>query len=214
MPGIIRILASGGILIVKWPMPFFAILMASGFSNRYGARNKLLEPFRGKPLASHTLDLVCGIGCFEEIFLVYADKNVAALAAAAVSAGFPVRAVFNPSPEKGQGESARLGVAAAPAAADGYFFFPCDQPLLDAGTVRLLLGAAGPGRIVEPAGRHSPCFFSASFRGELLALNPGEQPRLLKTRHPRAVVAVEVPNPLALADVDTPADLEKLAAIC
>ncbi|MDR2159652.1 MAG: hypothetical protein LBP23_06260, partial [Treponema sp.] len=35
--------------------------MASGFSRRFAPENKLLVPFRGKPLARHTLDLVLGM---------------------------------------------------------------------------------------------------------------------------------------------------------
>jgi molybdenum cofactor cytidylyltransferase len=185
--------------------------MAAGFSKRFGKQNKLLAPFRGKPLARHTLDLTCAIGSFEEIFFVYADEDVAALAA-----GLPVTLVFNPDPEKGQGESARLGVAAAAASttkasddaeAEYYLFLTCDQPLLDADTVRLLLEAARPGCIVEPGSHHSPSLFSAVFRNDLLALKPGELPRLIKSRHPHSVITVETINPLLLADVDTQEDL-------
>jgi molybdenum cofactor cytidylyltransferase len=200
-------------------MRCFAILMAAGFSRRFGGQNKLLAPFNGKPLARHTLDLVCGMGCFEKIFFVYADKAVAALAD-----GLEVTTVYNPAPEKGQGESARLGLAAAGKAAvsaagkaagseeDYYMFFPCDQPLMDQGTVRLLLDAARPERITEPAcrgGRRSPSLFSAFFLDELLAQEHG-QPRLIKARHPQRVIAVEIAEPALLADIDTPEDLEKL----
>jgi len=195
-------------------MRCYAILLAAGFSRRFGKQNKLLAPFGGRPLARHTLDLVCGAGLFEEVFFVYADKEVAALAD-----GLEVTTVYNPAPEKGQAESVRLGLAAAGAVPDYYMFFPCDQPLLDTGTVKRLLEAAGPGRITEPvrtAGvsgggpERGPCVFCASFRDELLALERGEHPRLLKERHPEAVVAVEIADPALLADVDTPEDLERL----
>jgi len=193
-------------------MRCFAILMAAGFSRRFGGQNKLLAPFRGKPLARHTLELVCGMGCFEKVFFVYADEAVAALAD-----GLPVTAVYNPAPEKGQGESARLGlmdaVKTAGAAPEYFMFFPCDQPLLDQDTVKLLLEAARPDRITEPVcpgGNHSPSLFSASFTDELLALKQGEHPRLLKTRHPQALITVEIADPAPLADIDTIEDMEKL----
>jgi molybdenum cofactor cytidylyltransferase len=194
-------------------MRCFAILMAAGFSRRFGGQNKLLAPFRGKPLARHTLELVCGMDCFEKVFFVYADKAVAALAD-----GLGVTTVHNPTPEKGQGESARLGLTEAVRSADGvepdyYMFFPCDQPLLDQKTVRLLLDAARPGHITEPVcpgGNQSPSLFSASFREELLALKQGEHPRLLKIRHPQSVITVEIADPTLLADVDKPEDLAKL----
>jgi len=199
-------------------MRCFAILLAAGFSRRFGGQNKLLAPFRGKPLARHTLDLVCGMGRFEKVFFVYADEAVAALAN-----GLEVTTVYNPAPEKGQGGSARLGLTAAVQSAgavktagaeqDYYMFFPCDQPLLDQDTVRRLLDSARPGCIAEPAcpgGNHSPSLFSASFVDELLALKQGEHPRLLKARHPQSVITVEIAAPNLLADIDTPEDFEKL----
>jgi molybdenum cofactor cytidylyltransferase len=198
-------------------MRCFAILLAAGFSRRLGGQNKLLAPFGGKPLAQHTLDLVCGMGCFERVFFVYADEAVADLAG-----DLEVTGVYNSAPEKGQGESVRLGLTAAVHAAAGlsgnveedyYMFFPCDQPLLDQDTVRLLLDAARPGRITEPAcpgGNQSPSLFSASFLDELLALKQGEHPRLLKARHPQALIKVEIADPVMLADIDTLEDLRKL----
>ena len=195
-------------------MRCFAILMAAGFSRRFEGQNKLLALFRGKPLARHTLELVCGMGCFENVFFVYADEAVASLAD-----GLELTTVYNPAPEKGQGESARLGLIAAVKSdskkvTDTYFmFFPCDQPLLDQDTVRLLLDAARPGSIVEPVcpgGNHSPSLFSASFLDELLALKQGEHPRLLKTRHPQALITVEIADSSLLTDIDTIEDLQRL----
>jgi CTP:molybdopterin cytidylyltransferase MocA len=46
-----------------------AILMASGFSRRFGSANKLLATFRGKPLARHTLELACALDVFNRVFL-------------------------------------------------------------------------------------------------------------------------------------------------
>jgi molybdenum cofactor cytidylyltransferase len=183
--------------------------MASGFSKRFGNENKLLVSFRGKPLARHTLDLVCEMRCFSGIFFVAADDEIAALAD-----GLPVTVIRNSAPKKGQRESVRLGVEAASAGdRDYYIFFPCDQPLLDAATVRLILEAREPGRIVEPRLRNepvNPCLFSAAFRQELLTLGEGEHPRNIKNRHLEAVITVETANVPALEDVDNPADLERM----
>ena len=193
-----------------------AILMASGFSRRFGSQNKLLFPFQGKPLAKYTLDLVCKMNNrFRGIFFVTADKEVASLAQ-----GLPVTLIHNSAPEKGRAESARLGVEAA-GKTDYYLFFPCDQPFLDEETVKLILAARQPGRIVEPYFKDSqvcqgsmvcqgsPGLFSADFSEELLALRPGENPQLIKTRHPKAVISVEIENRLALLDIDTLEDAEK-----
>jgi len=188
--------------------PVAAILMASGFSNRFGKRNKLLVPFRGKPLARYTLELTAGMGFSGGVFFVAASSDVAALAADLKT----VNVIKNPAPEKGQRESVRLGLEAADA--DYYLFFPCDQPFLDAATVERILDAREPACIVEPRcmGRPgNPCLFHADFRGELLSLKDGETPRLVKERHRGALRGVEVSNPLALEDIDDEETLERLS---
>ena len=207
-----------------------AILMASGFSRRFGGRNKLLVPFRGKPLARHTLDMVCSMkhdaaakdsleDCFSGIFFVTQDEQVAALAN-----GLPVTLIRNNAPEKGRQESIRLGIEAADelgcqSRPGYYFFFPCDQPFLDQQTVRRILAARRPGCIVEPCyqdlqsslGCHSsPSLFSAAFRDELLTLGNGEKPRIIKARHPNALISIEITNLSALFDIDTPEDINKM----
>ena len=184
-----------------------AILLASGFSKRFGRQDKLLFPFKGKPLARYTLELAAGI-CFSGgLFFVAASDEVAALAADLHS----VTVLRNNAPEKGLRESVRLGVEAVQA--EYYIFFPCDQPFLDAETIRLILEARQPGRIVEPRYRGrpgNPCLFSDVFREELLTLKDGETPRVLKTRHPEAIVGVEINNALALEDVDDEEVMETL----
>jgi molybdenum cofactor cytidylyltransferase len=211
----------------------YAILMASGFSKRFGEKNKLLAPFRGKPLARHTLDLVCGLNCFSRIFFVAAEDAVIALAG-----GLPVMVIRNERPGRGQRESIRLGLDAAAGgngnpggtgpAADYwtcsvasraveqvyYMFFPCDQPLLDAASVRGILEARMPGRIIQPCYRGTPgnpVLFSGVFREELCNLGEGEQGRDLIRRRPESLVKVEIPEqPFSqspLTDIDDPQTL-------
>jgi CTP:molybdopterin cytidylyltransferase MocA len=184
--------------------------MASGFSERFGGQNKLLADFRGKPLARYTLELAAGMKFSGGIFFIAFSREVAALA----SDFSAVRVIKNTAPEKGPRESVRLGLEAAGTEPEYYLFFPCDQPFLDADTVRRVLDAKTPGCIVEPryGGRPgNPCLFSASFREELLSLDEGETPRLLKTRYPQALRGVEISNPLALEDIDDEETLMRLS---
>jgi len=203
----------------------YAILLAAGLSQRFGKENKLLMPFHGKALAQYTIDLIRNLSAefFDGIFLVYSDNKVAALADSIGEAGNiipsphrPITLIYNKAPEKGQGESVRLGVEAAHACEDDFlFFFPCDQPFLDADTVRRIFAARRKGCIVEPycvstcdnLGNQDksgacPCLFSGVFRDELLFLPQGEAPRVIKVRHNEAVIRVEVSNPLVLSDID------------
>jgi len=182
-----------------------AILMASGFSHRFGRDNKLLWKFQNKPLAVYTLELACALP-FHAIHFVAADPAVLALARP-----YPVRRHKNTRPARGKCESIRLGVLASDA--DFYMFFPCDQPLLDAETVLALLEKAAPGKIVFPFfddTPSSPVLFSSVFRGELLALQDGEGGRAVKDRHPEALVPVPIKTGRPLTDIDTAYDRKLL----
>ena len=179
--------------------------MASGYSERFGRQNKLLLPFRGKPLARYTLELAAAMDFSGGVYYIAASDKVAALAA-----GIPgINVIKNTAPEKGLRESVRLGIeacglAACPAA-DYFIFFPCDMPFLDTFTVQRILDEREPGCIVEPRFREepgNPGLFSAVFRDELLSLKEGETPRLIKTRHPEALRVIEITNPQILRDID------------
>ena len=186
-----------------------AILMASGFSRRFCGRNKLLIPFRGKPLVRYTLELTAAIGFSGGIFFVTALDDVAALAADLPG----VTVIKNAAPEKGQRESVRIGVEAAGPAATFYLFFPCDMPFLDADSVRRILDKREQGCIVEPRyhGKPgNPCLFSAAFREELVSLKEGEAPRHIKARHPEALRVVDISNPQTLLDIDDEETLQRM----
>jgi molybdenum cofactor cytidylyltransferase len=183
-----------------------AILLASGFSRRFGIQDKLLYPYRGKPLARYALELAARSGLFRPVVYVAARMNVAALALSpdVCGPGADIRIAYNKHPEKGLRESVRLGVMAA-GDARYYMFFPCDMPWLDCVTVNAVLARAAPGKIIRPvhAGQPgNPCVFAADFRDDLLSLKAGEQPRLLAERWPERVVSVEIANGAVLGDMD------------
>lgn len=186
-----------------------AILMASGFSHRFGAQNKLLQLYKGKPLVWYPLQLASGLGQLRNIWFVYADEAVAQ-----VAAPFPVRLIRNERPLRGACESIRLGVAASQA--DYYLFMPCDQPLLDTATVERILAARRPGGIVQPVSEGqpgSPSLFAKEYREALLALGDGENARDIKLQNRARLRDVPVQNPAVLADVDTPEALERLERV-
>ena len=181
--------------------PVAAILLASGVSERFGERDKLLVPFRGKPLARHTLELAAAFEFWGGTFFVISSNDVASLADDMNG----VTVIKNTAPQKGLRESVRIGIEVAGPDVEYYLFFPCDMPLLDADTVRSILAVREPGRIVEPRYRNrpgNPSLFSADFREELLSLGDDETPRLIKARYPEALKVVDVSDALILEDVD------------
>ena len=196
-------------------MSVAAILMASGFSRRFGEQNKLLFPLRGKPLARHTLELTAvdlADSFLGGIFFVTACDKVGELAKDLSN----VKIIKNNSPEKGTRESVRLGIEAA-LEADYYFIFPCDQPFLDVDTVRRMLEARCPGCIVEACYKdlngnlvsQSPSLFCASFKDELVSVKEGEKPSIVKVRHSKRVIRVEADESV-LQDIDEKRTLETI----
>ena len=185
-----------------------AVILAGGLSVRFGEKNKLLEPFKGKALARHTLDLVCSLGrLFQRVIFVVSDPAVAALAE-----GMNLSVVFNPRPQWGLRESVRLGVEAS--GADSYLFFPADQPFLKSIIIEEILTKRAPGTIVYPVygpRPGNPALYSSSFREELCSLAEGEQPRDIRARHPGACVEIPVTDPRMFLDVDTLEDLWSLS---
>jgi len=189
------------LIFVERPGNVAAILMASGFSKRFGGKNKLLIPFRGKLLARYTLELAAAMDFRGGVFFVAARDDVAALAFDLPG----VTVIKNSEPGNGPRECVRLGLEAAGPGAEYYLFFPCDMPFLDAGTVQAILDVRRHGCIVEPCYRGrpgNPCLFSAFFREELLSLKENETPRLIKERYSKAIISLEAVNPLILEDLD------------
>lgn len=182
-----------------------AILMASGFSDRFKGENKLLVLYKDKPMASYTIELACSMG-FNRVILVAADEKTANLAT-----GFNISVIKNDHPEYGQRESIRLGVSESDA--DFYMFFTCDQPLLDADTVSKIVNMAQDGKIIYPSYRGypgNPALFSRRYRRELLDLKQGENARVIKSRHKESCIEVEIKSERALFDVDTNEDFIRL----
>jgi CTP:molybdopterin cytidylyltransferase MocA len=161
----------------------FAILLASGFSRRFGEENKLLFPFQGKSMARHTLDMVRSAEVWSGIFFVCADDRVAALAAG-VPGGPPFELIRNAAPEKGRRESVRLGVKAA---------------LRRAAAVRLEAGGLMTGAVFPSGTSYPPSMtppLSAADGDMYYAFFPCDQPfldmatvaRILEARRPGFIV--------------------------
>ena len=126
------------------PAVTHVILLAAGSSRRFGG-NKLLAPWRGRPLyryGLHTLAAVCAARADAALLVV---TNTPAIAQAAAACG--AHAVPSPHSAQGQSASIRAGLDAAGPLAPGDFllFAVADQPLLRAATVHRLLDLAVPG---------------------------------------------------------------------
>ena len=187
-----------------------SIILAAGASTRFGQPKQLLD-WGGVPLLAHVVDETLAAGLLP-VIVVLGSGAEAALGALGER---PVHAVMNWRWEEGLSTSVQVGLTALPPETDAAILLQCDQPLLTAGLLRALVarfeetGAA----IVHPvyAGRRgTPTLFARRLFPELAAVSGDQGGRVLIDRHASDLATVEVTDLDVLADVDTPADYDRL----
>jgi 4-nitrophenyl phosphatase len=188
------------------------VILAAGGSSRFGQPKQLLD-WDGVPLLAHVADVALAARL---------DPVVAVLGSQAESIGValsarPVQVAMNWRWEEGLSTSVQTGLAALPPATEGAIFLQCDQPLITPGLLCALVARfeEGDTLIVRPthAGRPgTPVLFARRLFPELAAVSGDEGGRSLIARYAQGVATVEVANPDLLADIDTPADYERLKA--
>lgn len=193
------------------------VLLASGFGNRFGG-NKLLEPYRGKPLYRHMLDrLVRVSGLTEKKTEVLIVTQYPELIRAAVRPGAEhLSAVMNHSAAEGIAASVRLGTEEAVRAGSGAAaFFTADMPdLPEAEILRflkqfLLSGKTcacmeADGEPVNPGAFR----FRPGIREKLLSLSGDRGAMKVIRRHPADCYVYQT-EPENVRDIDTRADLQR-----
>lgn len=180
------------------------ILLAAGFSRRYGG-NKLLTPWKGKPMYLWTLEKL------EALATEHPDWNCLVVTQypeiEAVCQTRDILCLHNSGAEEGIASSIRLALSQA---RGGHaVFFVADQPELSLETLRgFLTGffASGKGLgCLSARGRlGNPCVFSEDYYPELLALQGDRGGKAVIRRHPEDLYQYEVTNPAELEDIDTP----------
>jgi alanine-synthesizing transaminase len=195
--------------------PAAAILPAAGASRRMG-RPKPLLPFRGGTVAGGVVAALRGAG-IDRIALVTAPADEPLRGWAETAALLPAT---NPDPSRGMLSSILEGLAAlgGPAAlaerGETLLVCPADLPALRPSTVTAVLGAVAAGaRLAVPVheGRRGhPLAIAPSLLGELPTLDPAVGLRQLLDRHAESLREIEVDDPGAVADLDTPEAYERL----
>ena len=174
------------------------IYMASGFASRFG-ENKLLVPFRGKPLYLH------GMEHLAEAARLLEQEGAAEISLLAVSQYGEILAkgremgyipVPNSRSREGITASLRLGTLGA-GEAEAYLYFVADQPFMGGETIRafvsgFLKSKKGIGCAARGSGRGSPVIFSSKYRESLLGLSGDKGGRQIMERFPRDIWAMQV----------------------
>ena len=179
--------------------------MASGFSRRFGEKNKLLCPVDGVPMVRRAFAALPP-ALFDRSAVVSANEEILALAE---QAGY--LCVFNPGAAEGRAASIRLGLSRM-ADMDGVLFAVCDQPWLRRESVEKLLAefAAHPNAVcaLSYGGRRgNPNLFPAALFPELLALTGEEGGGKVIRAHGPLLRTVEAGEARELFDVDRPEEL-------
>ena len=178
-----------------------AVILAAGASTRFGSP-KQLAPFG----AGTVLDAVIGLANDAGL------RPIVVVLPATVPPPPGVTAVVNDAPEEGMSRSLRLGLAAVPEEATAALILLADQPTVAPAVLSQLLLARGERPIVaaRAAGLLGPPVLlerSAFGMADVTAGDQGLRDLIRGNRH--LVTPVEVGE--HAPDVDTPADLERLA---
>ncbi len=193
-------------------MAIAGILLAAGSATRMG-RNKLLLDLEGEPLVRRAARRALEAGLDPLLVVVghEADRVREALS------GLPCRFVPNPGWTEGQGTSLAAGAAAVPDEVEAAVVILADMPLVTADMIRAVAArhretgapvvASRYGEVTAP-----PTLYHRSVLPEFHGAS-GEGPgREVIRRHGDRVLRVDWPA-AALADVDVPADLDRLRGL-
>ncbi|MBI5664222.1 MAG: nucleotidyltransferase family protein [Nitrospirae bacterium] len=189
------------------PQQVSAILLAAGSSKRMGQSKQLLL-LKGKPVIRHCLDtllsseirdIVVVLGSIEEEMKTTVD-------------GLPVKVVFNTNPGSDMADSVRTGLRAVDGASTGILICLADQPLVTAGTIRMLVAHHndGTGNILVPQFKtmngHPVLFpeylLKDIFHGGIL--------RDIIKKYPGNISLLPVEDEGVILDLDTPEDYRNM----
>jgi molybdenum cofactor cytidylyltransferase len=191
-----------------------AVILAAGASSRMGRDKGLLPLPGGGTFLSRLARSLREGGCTEVVAVV--GEAADAFRAAVEREGLPVRLVRNPDPSRGQLSSLHEALDdLAPLVPRAIVMVPVDLPLVAPATVRAVIDAweRGGSPIVRPSrrGRHGhPVLFDARVLPELRAADLSAGARVVVRAHAAESCDVEVDDPGAFEDIDTPEDYRRV----
>lgn len=184
------------------------IVLASGYSERYGNVNKLKLEINGKSLLEILLEKLKKIPTFN-IILVGQEKFVEKL-----STKYNCIFIKNDNSYLGKSESVKLGVSKVTNKIFG--IFPSDQPLLtDKIILRLYLEILKTNLITIPivnSNRYSPVFFPINKKNEFSKLK-GDVGGKEIIKNEKTINLVKFDNEQYFIDIDTKEDYKKVNEI-
>lgn len=192
-------------------MSVTGVVLAAGAGTRLGRGPKALLPFRGRPLVEHVTATLLDGGCDDVVVVLGAEADRVRSAADLERC----TVVDNPDWETGLASSFRTGVTAA-GHVDAVMIALVDQPRIESGLARILLGRHRPGRITAahysngPRVSH-PIVFDIDHARKAAELAAGDSgARNYLRQNPQLIDLVDCTPFGDESDVDTVADLHLL----
>ncbi|MGI9522494.1 MAG: NTP transferase domain-containing protein [Hyphomicrobiaceae bacterium] len=189
-----------------------AVVLASGQSRRMGARNKLLEDFRGKPLVRYAVEAASASTANHVVVVTGYDEEPIRRALEGITITF----AHNDRYEAGLATSLVRGISAVPKESDGVLILLGDMPLVAASLIDKMIAAFAPddGRgICVPiynGRRGNPVLWSSAYFATLAQLRGDIGARHLLSEYVEDVAEVAVDTDAIFADIDTPEALAEL----
>ncbi len=186
------------------------ILLAAGFSRRFGADDKLLHTLAdGRAIAVAAAENLIKA---TPLTIAAVRPGNQALAALLEQAGLKVMFCNAQQTEMADSLSAAVRYAAQfDESCTGFVIALADMPYIKPDTIKAIAHALDTGAaIVAPVyqgKRGHPVGFSAKFRDELEQLTGDEGARAILKRHADQITLLECNDPGILTDIDTPQDL-------
>ena len=187
----------------------YGVVLASGFSSRFGERDKLLADLGGSTVIARTVRAYCS--ATERTLAVLPPDTPERVEAIRE---LDIDIVFNPDYRDGMSTSLRVGVAALPDDAEAAVIGVADQPLLSGQVIEKLAAAPADGSVIVPyygGNPGNPSLYPRSLFGELLEVTGDVGGRPVRDRH--RVHRVDIEPWWVGIDVDTQADLELVRSL-
>lgn len=179
-----------------------AVILAAGTSSRMG-RQKLLEPFRGRPLIEYAIE-----AARDWQPLIVASAPVAQFLASRDD----VHTIVNDSPERGMAHSLVIADAALPKDA-ALIVLLADKPLVTKTLIAQICDLAESADVTYPLNTETgepghPVVLTARARAKIPDLPDGDTLKLLRDDASLVRRIIQTHDPGAFFDVDTADELE------
>ena len=185
-----------------------ALILAAGFSNRFGSIKLCAELDNGQTVFQQTLD---NIRHSVQQILVITRDEVAPL----IADGETDIRVFEDA-ELGMGATLAYGInqlcLSGSEQWDGCLICLADMPFIQPGSYKLIADKIQVNQIIVPYYRGrpgNPAGFGRDFFGSLSSLTGDRGGRTVIRENPQSVVPLELDEPTILYDIDTPQDLSR-----